>query len=340
MDTIESDKESFVLTVDKKLRVTSWFKSLEATCENSIHEIVGMHLSKAMPLIYKNAKDQILNVFDSGRPVKLGGQQIICLCGRNKADIQLVPQKDHSGKVRHVNIKALLHPDPKSIKRIKQSERLLNIGKVAATLAHGVRSPLNAIKGCVIYIRENYDNDKELVEFSKIMEEEISRLDHFISGFLSTPILDKNLTGVNINKVLKKIAILISLQAQSRNCQTVFDYGRVAPVMINSFHLKHAILNVIDNAMEAMPLGGIVSAKTYMKSIRGKNFVTIEIADTGCGMKRTKSAHMPLSFRKKGKGLGLFITRDILRSNGGYLEMTGNRRSGTIVKLLLPEMIR
>ena len=339
MDTMESDKQSLVFAVDNRLRITSWCKELESACGNSIHEIKGMHLSKVMPFIYRNAKDQILNVFESGKPVTLRGRQIICFCGRKKAVVKISPQKDSNGEVKHVNVTTSSF-DSKTLTRLKQSERLLNIGKVAATLAHGVRSPLNAIKGCVIYIRENYDNEKELVEFSKIMEEEISRLDHFISSFLSTSISDKGLTGVNINKVLKKIAVLISLQAQSRNCRTVFAYGHIAPVMLNSFHLEHAILNVIDNAMEAMPLGGILSAKTYMKRIMGNNFVTIEISDTGCGMKRKKPADIPVSSRKKGRGLGLFITREILQSNGGHLEITSEKGSGTTVKLLFPEMNR
>lgn len=338
MDTIESDKKSFVFSVDKRLRITSWGKESEADSGNSIHEIKGIHLSKVMPLIYGNAKDQILSVFENGKPVKLRERKIICFCGRKKADIHITPQKDLNGNVRKVDVTTMLRPDSKSTIRLKQSERLLNIGKVAATLAHGVRSPLNAIKGCVIYIRENYHNEKELVEFSKIMEEEISRLDHFISSFLSTSISDKGLTGVNINKVLKKIAVLISLQAQSRNCRTVIDYGHIAPVMINSFHLEHAILNVIDNAMEAMPPGGLLSIKTFMKSISGNNFVTVEISDTGCGMKLKRHAGASLSSGKKGRGLGLFITREILQSNGGRLEITSDKAAGTTVKLFFPGM--
>jgi len=340
MDTIESDKKSFVFAVNNRLKITSCGKELEAVYGNSIHEIKGMHLSKVMPLIYRNAKDQILSVFENGKPVKLREQKIICFCGRKKADIYIRPQKDINGRIRNVNVTTMLHTDSKSIVRLKQSERLLNIGKVAATLAHGVRSPLNAIKGCVIYIRENYDNEKELVEFSKIMEEEVSRLDHFISSFLSTSISDKGLTGVNINKVLKKIAVLISLQAQSRNCQTVIDYGHIAKVMINSFNLEHAILNVIDNAMEAMPIGGLLSIKTFMKSISGNNFVIVEISDTGCGMKLKRHADVPVSSGKKGRGLGLFITREILQSNGGHLEITSDKGAGTTVKLFFPEINR
>ena len=263
----ELNKNCFVFTLNNKLKIISWCKELETVYGESVQQIRGLHLDKIMPMITPDSKDKIMHVFKNGKPLTLRGQQIICFCGRTKADFQIAPQKDKNGKVKSVNLTATSHPDHTTLNRLGQSQRLLNIGKVAATLAHGVRSPLNAIKGCVTYIREKYDSEKELVEFSKIMEEEISRLDHFISNFLSTSISEKGLSKVNINKIIKKIAVLISLQAEANNCKVIADYGRISPVMINAFHLEHAILNVIDNGMEAMPLGGTLSIKTYMESI-------------------------------------------------------------------------
>jgi len=289
-----------------------------------------------MPMLQKDTIDSIIQVFEDGEPMLLKNQQTICFCGRKKADIFISPLKSKTGKVRGTTITTMAHPDAKTLTRLKQSQKLLNIGKVAATLAHGVRSPLNAIKGCVIYIRENYDNEQKLIEFAKIMEEEISRLDHFISNFLSTSISDKGSAQVNVKKILGKIEILISLQAQSKNISVQFEYGKIPPVTINSFHLEHAILNVINNAIEAMPLGGVLTVKTLMKSISGNDFVIIEISDTGCGMKRKKYTDGSVSAAAKGKGLGLFITREILRSNGGFLEIKSTNESGTTVKLCLP----
>ncbi len=328
----------FDCTLDTKLRITSCGKDFEKKHGKFFQEIKGQPYYKIIPLSNNGSKDAFKSVLKNGRPLTIKGQKIICFCGRKKADIHIVPIKDKAGKISGITLRTTAYPDSITLNSLKQSQRLLNIGKVAATLAHGVRSPLNAIKGCVIYIRENYDNDKKLAEFSMIMEEEISRLDHFISSFLSTSISKKGLTGVNINRVLKKIAVLISLHALSRNCKTVFAYGRIAPLMINSFHLEHAILNVIENAMEAMPVGGLLSIKTYMKSILGNNFVIVEISDAGCGMKLKGHAEVPVSSEKKGRGLGLVITREILRSNGGHLEITSDKDVGTTVKLFFPAM--
>jgi two-component system, NtrC family, nitrogen regulation sensor histidine kinase GlnL len=331
----ELNKKCFVFTLNNKLKIISWCKELETLYGKSIHEIGGMHLNRIMPMHNKDCKDKIMSVFENGKPLTLRGQRLICFCGRQKTDFRIVPQKDRNGKVKSVDITVSPYPDHTAITDLGQSQRLLNIGKVAATLAHGVRSPLNAIKGCVTYIREKYDSEKELVEFSKIMEEEISRLDHFISNFLSTSISEKGLSKVNINNIIKKIAVLISLQAETNKCKIMLDYGRVSPVMINAFHLEHAILNVIDNAMEAMPLGGTLSIKTYMESTLEKDFVVVEITDTGCGIKFRKRTDMPVSGKNRGRGLGLFITREILQSYKGHLEIMSDK-SGTILKLFVP----
>jgi len=328
--------KNFVFTLDNKLKIISWCKELETVYGESVHQIRGLHLDKIMPMITTDSKDKIMCVFQNGKPLTLRGQPIICLCGRTKADFQIAPRKDKNGKVTSVNLTATSHPDHTTLNRLGQSQRLLNIGKVAATLAHGVRSPLNAIKGCVTYIREKYDSEKELVEFSKIMEEEISRLDHFISNFLSTSIAEKGLSKVNINKIIKKIVVLISLQAEASNCKVIPDYGRISPVMINAFHLEHAILNVIDNAMEAMPLGGTLSINTYMKDVLEKRFVVVEITDTGCGIKSRKRTDVPASRKNKGRGLGLFITREILQSYKGHMEIMSDKGSGTTLKLFIP----
>jgi two-component system nitrogen regulation sensor histidine kinase GlnL len=291
-----------------------------------------------MPMLQEDTIHQIMQVFENSKPLLLKNQQTICFCGRKKVDIHISPLKDKTEKVKGITITTMAHADSKTLTRLKQSQKLLNIGKVAATLAHGVRSPLNAIKGCVIYIRENYDNEKKLIEFAEIMEEEISRLDHFISNFLSTSISDRGSAQVNVNKLLKKIKTPISLQAQSQNISVQFEYGHIPPVTINSFHLEHAILNVMNNAIESMPLGGALTVKTLLKSLSGNDFVTIEISDTGCGMKRKKHTDGPVSEVSKGKGLGLFITREILRSSGGCLEIKSTNGSGTTVKLCLPKM--
>lgn len=336
MQLNNTDQYCFVCTLDKNLRITSWCKDFEKKYGKFVQDIKGQPYYKIIPLSNNGTKDAVKSVLKNGRPLTMRGQKIICFCGRKKADIHIVPIKDKAGKISGVTLRTTAYPDSITLNSLKQSQRLLNIGKVAATLAHGVRSPLNAIKGCVLYIQEKYANEKQLIEFSKIMEDEISRLDHFIANFLSTSISEKSSSEVNINNLLKKIETLISLQAQASNIKLMFQYGHIAPVMINAFHLKHAILNIINNAMDAMTSGGILTVKTEMNNLSGNNVIVIEISDTGHGIKKEMCDVIALSSQKKGKGLGLFITREILRSHGGSLEIKSDKGLGTCVKLYLP----
>jgi two-component system nitrogen regulation sensor histidine kinase GlnL len=331
-----SDRVRFSFSVDRALKINSWSKELEVVYGKSSTEVRGIPYYEIIPRINQNNKDAVMQVLKTGKPMSLKGNHITCFCGDGKASVRITPVKNKMGKVNGANVAINAYPSCAIWRRLKQSQRLLDIGKIAATFAHGVRNPLNAIKGAVVYLREKYASEGKLIEFTKIIEEEISRLDNFIAKFLSPSISEKSLSETDINSVLKKIEVLTSLQAQSRKVETVFEYGYTYPVAINSFHLGHAILNVINNAIEAMPSGGRLMVKTQSESSSGTDFALIEISDSGPGMSVDRNGDMVKPSKAKGKGLGLFITREILRSCGGHLEIKSKRGLGTMVKLYVP----
>jgi len=77
---------------------------------------------------------------------------------------------------------------------------------MASSLAHGVRNPLNAIKGAVVYLREKYGHEKTLLEFSTIINDEINRLDNFVSNFLSAARGELRFVPTNLNDILETIS--------------------------------------------------------------------------------------------------------------------------------------
>ncbi len=325
----------YAFSVDKKLRINSWSKELEKIYGKSSSGVLGIPYHELIPRIIKGDKDAVMQVIKNGRPITLKSYQIICFYGESKADIHITQLKDKSDMISGANIAIRAHPSCAMWEGLKQTQRFIDIGKNAATLAHGVRSPLNAIKGAVVYLREKYANEKKLIEFTKIIEEEISRLDNFIAKFLSTSIYDE--AEIDINFVLKKIEVLTSLQAQSCKIETIFEYGNTSPVIrINPFHLEQAILNVINNAIEAMPSGGQLVVKTNREIRSGTEFGLIKISDTGSGMIKNRNLNATMLSKDKGRGFGLFITREILRSRGGHLEIKSKKNFGTTVKLYLP----
>ena len=329
-------KIHYIFSVDRKLRINSCSKELEEILRKPSSEVQGILYHKIIPRIKKDGRDAVAQALKNGKAVIVREHHSTCFCGHTTADIHITPVKDKTGKISGADVSIEGYPGCVIWERLKQSERFIDMGKISATFAHGVRSPLNAIKGAVVYLRKKYANEEKLIEFTNIMEEEISRLDNFIAKFLSTTISDQGLTETDLIPVLKKIETLTSLQAQSRNIQTFFENGYTAPVMINSFYLEHAILNVINNAIDAMPSGGRLAVKTESKISSGSEFAVIEISDTGSGMMGNNKDGIPGPSKKQGKGLGLFITREILRSCGGHLEINSKRDLGTTVKLYIP----
>lgn len=327
----------YSFNVDRRLRIISWDKNSSKIYTKSFSEVKDLPYYKLIPRIKIGSKDAVLDVIKLGSPRIISGYQSICFYGQPKVNIRINPLKDNKGKINGANIFVRQHSGCVAFDKLRESERFIDIGKIAATLAHGVRSPLNAIKGAVVYLREKYANEKQMTEFTAIIDEEISRLDNFIAKFLSTSIQDEGFLETDINSLLKKIELLVSLQIQSLKIDSIFKYGKTPPIMVNSFQIEQVILNIINNAIEAMPSGGTLFVNTKSEIESDKEYCVIEVRDTGCGILKSKEV-IPLS-EKKGKGLGLFISREILKSCDGHMEIKSKKGKGTTVKLYIPKKI-
>jgi len=323
-------------STDKKLRINSWGKEVAEYTGQSSTQIVGNKYYEIMPRIFTDNKDALSEAIKNKKTLSLRGYSFNCLFGRIKADIKIKPMRSGNQTVDSVKVIISPHSSCEVARKLHQSQRLIDIGKIASTLAHGVRNPLNAIKGAVVYLREKYNYEEPLIEFTKIMEEEISRLENFISRFLSSSVSDTEVKETDINSLLKKIEIFTSLQIYTRNVQSLYELGSIPPITINSFHLEQAILNVINNAIDAMTDGGQLRIRTFTEERSGRIFVVIAISDTGPGMSDKRIDDLSSENRENGRGFGLFITYEILKHYGGHLEIDSKKNIGTTIKLFIP----
>lgn len=328
-------KQTYYFSVDSRLRINSWEEQIARFTGRNASAVIGKKYYKVFPRIFSGDKDALSLVLEKGKRVTLKGYNINCLLASIRTDIRVDPVRTAKG-VTGVKITISDILTCTALKSHQGSERLIEIGKIASSLAHGVRNPLNAIKGSVVYLSEKFADEPALIEFAKIMEEEISRLDNFISRFLSTSFSDTELSVTDINSLLKKIEAFTSLQTRACSIKTIYKYGDIPSVMLNSFHIEQAILNVINNSIEAMPSGGQLTVKTRFENLKGLDFVMIEISDTGPGMAESKINHMSINLEDKGRGFGLFITREIIQSCRGYIQIKSKKGKGTTVKLYLP----
>ncbi|HET6515471.1 MAG TPA: ATP-binding protein [Thermodesulfovibrionales bacterium] len=323
----------YTFSVDRDLCITALGEDIKSIAKKYASNVLGRKYYDIFPRIFTEDGDAVSLALQKNKKMTIKDHPINCLSGQTLADISITPAKASNGRGGGADV--TISPDALCAlaQKFEQSQQFIDIGKIASTLAHGVRSPLNAIKGAVVYLSEKYAHDRILVEFAEMMQEEIARLDTFISNFLSTSLSDTRPILTDINALLKKVETITSLQSIAYNINTSYEYGEVPKIMVNGFQIEHAILNVINNAIEAMRSGGHLTVRTRTEKRTVGDFIIVEISDTGPGMDEHKEGVLPA---RKGKGLGLVITREIFQYYDGHVEIDSKTGKGTTVRLFLP----
>ncbi len=329
------DKCEFSL--DKTMAIKSWGPDMETLCHRPAGEVIGDNIKNVFPLLH----DKILPVFENGRERRLRSVKHTCFMGTYlSADIRIIPVKNSKGDVIGANIVlSNVAGNCPATKKIADSEKMIAIGKTASTLAHGVRNPLNAIKGAVVYLREKYGHEATLLEFSTIIYDEINKLDNFISSFLSTARGGAKFSPVDLNAVLGSIFTMIKPEAEIQEIKLQVELSDLPWINADPFQIEQTFFNIINNAIEAMPNGGVLTIKTYIKQEAGNDFAVTEISDTGRGIPDKKAlelGELPDNPGRNDKGFGIFLSREIIKAHKGKLLWESKRQRGTTFKVFLP----
>lgn len=338
------DMDVLEFSVDRELRIVECGRDLETARLGSTAGLLGTLYFEVLPRIFWEGSDAVAAVVDSGRPLSLSRYSFSCLFECFEADVEIFPLKSDSARPEGARVIIRTTEGCTSRNLLRRSQSLIDIGKNAAILSHGVRNPLNAIKGAVVYLKNRFSHEATLLEFTQIMEEEISRLDRFITAFLSGSAGEPEKRTTDLNDLLKRIESLTSLQAQAAGVKVLFRYGEVAPLQLSPFQVEQAILNVLNNALHVLSPGGMITVESKVETRDGRPFCVVEVTDDGPGIRSRPgegfSAPLEDTARAHGKGFGLFITREVLQSHGGMLEVRSGEDMGTTVRLCFPRESR
>lgn len=333
--------QCFEYEVDRELNIQSCTGSSCGNLPVLIKQSLGKPYYNVLPrIVDDDNRDIVMDAMVLNKNVVLKDYRFICLFDCVCSEVSITPIVTNGKNVVGASVNIKIKSPCSSGQSSEFIQGFVDIGKAASMLSHGVRNPLNAIKGAVVYLKNRYESEKDLIEFADIMEEEISRLDLFITKFLSSSCVDLNPQKININEVLEKIQRYVSLQARSSNVNIDFRYGEIDPLMVSPFHYEQAVLNVINNAMAAMPQGGNIVVESRPEARKEKKYVVVDVTDDGPGMSasaiRNLDDQQPPRTRTSGKGFGLFIAREALKAHGGLLEIMSEAGKGTKVCLWIP----
>ena len=234
-----------------------------------------------------------------------------------------------------------------SQRQLGQSEKLAAVGQVTATMAHQIGTPLNSISGYIQLIRQDGNLLPKDQDRFKIIESQLDRLADSVKNLLSFTRQPKpQLKSLEVNEVLEELIHLSEPWLLARNVKIATHLSaNLPPVFGDPTHLQTLFLNLITNAVDAMPKGGALMIKTRqvpspLSSTDGK-WLEISIADTGIGIteESKKRIFEPFFTTKKmgeGTGLGLSICEKIIKEHSGRIELESEVGKGSTFFIFLP----
>ena len=223
--------------------------------------------------------------------------------------------------------------------QLQVSERLAAVGRITAGVAHEVKNPLNSMRLWLENLKESLpaDADGAALQAVHVLDAEIDRLDAVVKRFLdfSRP-MDVRLEPTQLANLLREVLEVAQPQLQKANVQVarLLPIG-IPEVFVDRDLLKQAVLNLVLNAVEAMPTGG----QLQLTLSRRGEMAEITVGDTGKGIPtedRQKVFQLFFTTRPGGSGIGLASTFRIVQLHNGSINFTSEVGRGTTFRIELP----
>jgi signal transduction histidine kinase len=222
--------------------------------------------------------------------------------------------------------------------KARDHERLSALATTAAVFAHEIANPLNGIGMSVQLVAASLDGQEvnpllreSIVEANK----EIARLSALLREFRTfarTQFI--NLQSTDVSLLVKEILSLEMLLFSAAKVQVKTDFACLPPIMLDRDKMKQAFLNIVKNAVEAMPGGGCVTIKGYVSE---SDAVILEVTDTGVGIAEGIDVFEIFRTTKpNGTGLGLTVASQIISAHKGMISYRSEPARGTTFKVSLP----
>ena len=221
---------------------------------------------------------------------------------------------------------------------LRNNEKFSSTGRIARTIAHEVRNPLTNINLAMEYLKEEFADAPETHNMLDIINRNSQRIQHLIADLLnSTRFSELKFELLSVNDLINQALQQAQDRLNFQHIEVVKQYQpNLPPIMLDGEKLKLAFLNIVVNAIEAMPPeNGVLTIKTFADVAN----CNITITDNGCGMNQETIQRLfePYFTQKpKGTGLGMTNTQNVILNHKGVLEVESDENCGTTFTIRLP----
>jgi two-component system, NtrC family, sensor histidine kinase HydH len=314
-----------VITIDLRNTITSinsaaiWILGVESEC---IGQPLARIAAQGLPLVEMAAHVAERNeaIWDQDFALEHGGR-----VRRVRSHAHVLKDADGGAAgclflLRDVSDRVLIE------ERIRRMERFLSLGTLASGLHHEIKNPLTALSIHVQLLEKRLrepDPKKPLDELIGVVKTEVLRLNGVLESFRDFASLRRLVVRpANVHEVLEEIMHLVGPQAEQQHVQSTLKEpaANFPSVPLDAEKFKQAVLNLVINALEAMPTGG----NLVLGASARNGELLVEIADTGPGIapEIQKDLFKPyFSTKDRGTGMGLALTEKLIGQHGGRIDL-------------------
>jgi PAS domain S-box-containing protein len=226
-----------------------------------------------------------------------------------------------------------------------ETEKLAATGRLAASIAHEINNPLEAVQNSLYLLGTAVTPERPERRYLDIAQRETQRMSRILRQMLGFYKPKSDMANVDLNGLIEEAETLVAKRLREEKVVVARDLDpRLPLIRASADQLKQVLLNLLLNAVEAMPGGGTLSVSTrYGGENEGAmpfEYVTVEVRDTGIGMDDETQSRIFEAFystkTERGTGLGLWVSHGIVQGHGGTMKVRSRAGQGTTFVIALP----
>ena len=319
------------------------------------HKVLSMTIVRPIRLLADTTLDFSKGAFDSrvhtkskteiGLLYQAFNQMAECVQSRDKLLTRFNEELEEKVGERTLELRKANEQLQRTQNRLITAEKISAIGEIATGVAHEIKNPLNALsinmQGLLREIQKKCGaGECRFYEMVNIIQYEVKRINSILDNFVCyakfpEPFFMEN----DINQTVAEVAAVISPEAEAAGATVELSLSDAVPAFrFDRSQIKEVLMNLAQNALHAMPQGGVLTMRTFPKA----DSVILEVTDTGMGIpekNRDRIFMLFFSTKETGLGLGLAIVKRIVEGHGGRITYISRNGVGTSFEISLPLQI-
>jgi PAS domain S-box-containing protein len=342
---VESSDDAIV-SKDLNGIVISWNQAAEKMFGYSAKEMIGRSITTIIPPELQDDERKILETIGRGERIE-HFETVRLTKSSERIDVSLTvsPVRDEAGRVMGAaKIARDITQEKKTEQALQTTERLVSVGRMAATVAHEINNPLEAVTN-LVYLAKGAALRKDVREYLDAIEEELDRISHITKQTLGFYRESTAPSAMRVGPMLDSLISVFGARARNKGIEIRPEIRQDPEIYAIAGEIRQLIANLLSNSIDAVNSGGVIRIRVDAARLDGQSSpgTRITVADSGLGIPPSVRPKLfePFFTTKKdvGTGLGLWVCTNIVKRHHGSIRVRSSTAPGeswTVFSVLLP----